>query len=242
MAYGFSPLSPALGVKVQHAVHELDLAVEAILPAFNRYHGAQAVGSASDLYVCRPTARTYQIVDRQVAKAAANLYTHGPQSVEGTTAVLPDFSAPVAELDLAADPGSWLLRALLGINTDRLSLLVPNGHPDIVDEASQAALRELVAAKYTLRLRRSTPDPRHAVVEAVAVPAEAGGLPHWLLTHAHGKLANVMRDGLLHLGLAATKNEARALVPASRWSAARLIDLPRFAVADLLARAALSPS
>lgn len=38
------PLAPALGVEVQRAVHDLELAVEAILPAFNRYDGAQAVG------------------------------------------------------------------------------------------------------------------------------------------------------------------------------------------------------
>ena len=56
MAYGFSPLAPALGVKVQRAVHELDLAVEAILPAFNRYEGAQAIGSGP-WQLCKTTLR-----------------------------------------------------------------------------------------------------------------------------------------------------------------------------------------
>jgi hypothetical protein len=233
MAYGFSPLTPALGVKVQRSVHELDLAIEAILPAFNRYHGAQAIGSASDLYVCRPTPRTFQIVDRQLAKAAANLYTHGTQSVEARAATLPDFATPTGELDLSADPGPWLLRALLGINADRLEILVPNRHPDIADEISQKSLRALLAAKYTLRFRRSTPDPHHAIVEATATPDD-GALPHWLLTHAHGKLANVLRDGLVHTHAATTKNEARALIPPSRWLAARFIDVPRYAIHDML--------
>ncbi|MFD0575450.1 bis-aminopropyl spermidine synthase family protein [Dactylosporangium darangshiense] len=72
MAYGFSPLTPALGLKVQRAVLDLDLVIEAMLPAFNRYHGAQAVGSASDLYVCRPTPQTWQVLDRRLDRLAGS--------------------------------------------------------------------------------------------------------------------------------------------------------------------------
>ncbi|GAA2627379.1 bis-aminopropyl spermidine synthase family protein [Dactylosporangium fulvum] len=253
MAYGFSPLTPALGLKVQRAVLELDLVTEAILPAFNRYHGAQAVGSASDLYVCRPTPDTWRALDRRLAKASINIYTHGGQSLEGRPggALLPGALTPAdvfgggpvavrsgaAAADLTGDPGPWLLRALLAVNAERLTLLVPNRHPDLADAASQAALREVAGAKYTLRYRRSTPDPDHAIVEAAATGA--GDAAAWLLTHAHGKLGNVVRESLIRgSGGTLTKNEARAeaarLMDRPAWLDARLLDLPRPAVLRLV--------
>ncbi|MEV0565142.1 bis-aminopropyl spermidine synthase family protein [Dactylosporangium sp. NPDC050588] len=243
MAYGFSPLTPALGVKVQRAVLDLDLAVEAILPAFNRYHGAQAVGSASDLYVCRPTARTWQVLEKRLSGAAVNMYTHGEHSLEGEAVgrgpaellAGPVHSVP-DQVDLTGDPGPWLLRVLLALNASSLSLQVPNKSPDLIDAKSQASLRAVVAAKYTLRYRRSTPSPRLAIVEAAAVRDGSRTAVGWLLGHAHGKLGNVLREGLVREhGL--TKNEARAkvaeLVPPA-WLEARLLDLPRYAIAALV--------
>ncbi|OLF14616.1 bis-aminopropyl spermidine synthase family protein [Actinophytocola xanthii] len=288
MAYGFSPAHPALGMKVQHAVGELELVTEAILPAFNRYHGAQAVGSASDLYVCRPTARTRQVLDRRLERAAVRIYTHGAQSLEGAahtldpevaeavttiasdgappvlvgpgwprrdgasavelsrvlTAGLPAASARPATVavDLAEDPGPWLLRTLLAVNAERVAVLVPNNHPDLGNAAAQHALSDLLAAKYTLRLRRSTPTPAHAVVEARAVGAGSSPIAHHLLTRAHGRTGNVWREALVrHAGRALTKNEARAAVAAAvsrpAWLEVRLVDLPRHAVRGLLAEA-----
>ncbi|WP_238017165.1 bis-aminopropyl spermidine synthase family protein [Dactylosporangium sp. AC04546] len=246
MAYGFSPLTPALGLKVQRAVLDLDLAIEAVLPAFNRYHGAQAVGSASDLYVCRPTAGTWPALEKRLARTAVNIYTHGSQSLEGRTArspaelfgAGPAARAGQADVDLTGDPGPWLLRALLAVNAERLTLLVPNRHPDLADAAGQAALRELVAGKYALRYRRSTPDPQHAIVEASAEAGD-GGVAGWLLTHAHGKIGNVLREALVKdSGGTLTKNEARAaaagLVAHPAHLDARLLDLPRSAVRQLL--------
>lgn len=243
MAYGFSPLTPALGVKVQRAVLDLDLAVEAILPAFNRYHGAQAVGSASDLYVCRPTSRTWQVLEKRLSGAAVNMYTHGEHSLEGEAVgrgpaellAAPLRSVP-DQIDLTGDPGPWLLRVLLALNASSLSLQVPNKSPDLADAKSQASLRSVLAAKYTLRYRRSTPSPRLAIVEATAVQDGTRTAVGWLLAHAHGKLGNVLREGLVREhGM--TKNEARArvaeLVPPS-WLDARLLDLPRHAVTDLV--------
>jgi hypothetical protein len=57
-----------------------------------------------------------------------------------------------------------------------------------------------------------------------------------MLTHAHGKLGNVLREGLVREhGM--TKNEARAKVAelaAPSWHDARLLDLPRHAIAGLV--------
>jgi len=288
MAYGFSDRTPALGLKVQQSVQDLGLACEAVLPAVNRYVGAQAVGSASDVYVCRPTTRTWKVLDRAIENAV-NIYTHGPQSLEGT-APAPDPAAATAVtaalgrpatvavgdawavgsrvglgtllgkglppaatvrgvtagvVDLSADPGPWLLRTLLAANADRLALLVPNNHPDLASEAGQRDLAELVAAKYTLRFRRSTPGPEHAVVIAEAAPP--GGLDaprrlvRRLLDRAHGRIGNVWREGLTRANQL-TKNEARAAVRAATGRPelldAALIDMPRDQLRRILAELA----
>jgi N4-bis(aminopropyl)spermidine synthase len=93
MAYGYGETMPGLGAKVQAAVTDLHLVYEAVLPGFNRYQGAEALGGVSDLYVCRPTARTWPTLAAREARAArgdestgaANIYSQGGQSVEART-------------------------------------------------------------------------------------------------------------------------------------------------------------
>jgi hypothetical protein len=144
-------------------------------------------------------------------------------------------------VDLRADPGSWLLRVLLAVTTDRVAILVPNNHPDLVDEAAQGRLIGLVAAKYQLRLRRSTPGPRLAIVEARrAQPSDQAGLAtRAVLDRAYGKVANIWREALIESsGGTLTKNEARerirAEAPEPSTVDARLINLPRHRLVTLL--------
>ncbi|AXB45025.1 bis-aminopropyl spermidine synthase family protein [Amycolatopsis albispora] len=227
LAYGYSPRHPALGGQVQQELLRLGLTFEAILPDFHSYHGAQAIGAAADLYVCQPTARARK------QKAKQGIYTHGPQSVEATgsgAALLDrvreiadrpvvetpraDWSKPingeVLAFDLSGDPGPWLLRLLLATNASRVAVLVPNSHPDLVSASAQAALHALLDRKYQLKLLRSLPDNKHAVVVADLV--EAPAVP---LTRAHARLANVPGvDPALH--------------------PYRLIDLPRHTLETLL--------
>ncbi|MEV6640219.1 bis-aminopropyl spermidine synthase family protein [Amycolatopsis sp. NPDC051371] len=233
-AYGYSPRHPALGAQVQRSLATLGLTFEAILPDFNRYFGAQAIGSAADLYVCQPTAKAKKM---RGGKGKSAIYTHGPQSVEasGTKPALLEklkeiavsgglspetrpvdwsISGPEGDavaMDLSADPGPWLLRTLLGTNARRLALLVPNAHPDLADERSQTALSELIRGKYALRYLRSTPDNRHAVVVADAVENQDE-----VLTRAHARLANVS------LGVPEDLTDLR------------LVDVPRHRLPDLL--------
>ena len=233
-AYGYSPRHPALGAQVQRSLATLGLTFEAILPDFNRYFGAQAIGSAADLYVCQPTAKSKKM---RGGKGKSAIYTHGPQSVEasGTKPALLDklheiavadglslesrqvdwsISGPEGDavaMDLSADPGPWLLRTLLGTNARRLALLVPNSHPDLASEAAQTALTSLIGRKYALRFLRSTPDNRSAVVVADSVEH-----PDEILTRAHARLANVSLD-----------------VPADLQDL-RLVDVPRHRMPELL--------
>ncbi|QQQ80902.1 bis-aminopropyl spermidine synthase family protein [Saccharothrix sp. 6-C] len=264
LAYGFSDRTPALGLKVQQELQRLGLVFEAILPAFHRFDGAQAIGSAADLYVCRPTSR------RSVSPASAKtaIYTHGPQSVEatgpGSTALAalvdlaprpesspppkpraPGWADPIGKgaaslaVDLSGDPGPWLLRTLLACSPGRMAALVPNNHPNVSSAAGQQELRSLVDTRFALRFLRSTPDGKHCVVVADQVLAgtlDVGGLTvREVLTRAHGKLGNVWREALVTATRGAlTKREARERIGEHEDLELRLIDLPRHRIAELL--------
>lgn len=271
LAYGYSSLHPTLGAQVQRELLNQGLIFEAVLPAFHRYFGAQAIGSAADLYVCRATPAARKRGGAGKGKRArTGIYTHGPQSVEAASSPSPlrdaltdvaqqggrrldgevrgpDWTVPLAGLedatlayDLAPDPGPWLLRLLLARNTGRIALLVGNNHPDLVNAARQKELRELIAAKYQLRLLRSTPDNRHAVVVADRTPLDqldrSSRARNTVLGKAHGKLGNILRDALIErAGGEVTKNEAREQVAElvqrngirPHELDLRLIDLPR---------------
>ncbi|MCY4533046.1 MAG: bis-aminopropyl spermidine synthase family protein [Gammaproteobacteria bacterium] len=285
MAYGFSEMHPALGLKVQRAAASLHLTFDTILPGFNSYHGAQAVGSRSSIYVLRPTSRTWRAAYTK-GKSTTNIYTHGSQSIErepedvtpevetavtsaaasnersvrmvGTgwpskeatslKAVLlgQSGSASCVAVNLISDPGGWLFRLLLAVNATRLAILVSNNHPAITNEKAQKNLQALVASKYKLKLCRSTPNSRYAIVEADVI--EEGDLDlaervvRGILDRAHGKVQNTWRESVIRAAgttdKAVTKNEARELIEASGVAqevlASQLLTLPRDAMESLI--------
>ena len=90
LAYGYPDGAPALGLKVQAELSALELVYEAILPGFNAYDGAQAIGARAALYVLRPTKRSRRIAARRAPRHAQALYTRGRQAVEARAAALPE--------------------------------------------------------------------------------------------------------------------------------------------------------
>lgn len=200
LAYGFSDRAPALGLKVQQELLRLGLVFEAVLPDFDRYRGAQAVGSASSWYVCRPTLRRQRV--EHVTRRAVSIYTHGPQSVEATGGTDEETLRAVQDLaagperrpvgvrqvgwdrpvqavpggalavDASGDLGSWLLRVLLAVTAERVAVLVRDTHPCLGDADARKALQAVVGDRYRLRFLRGTPGPRHAVVLAEQVPPD----------------------------------------------------------------------
>ncbi|WP_436756846.1 bis-aminopropyl spermidine synthase family protein [Streptosporangium sp. V21-05] len=152
LAYGASERTPALALKVQQALSQLNLVNEAIYPGFNRYFGAEAIGSAADLYVLRPTTRTWPAAAARAEAAGTAIYTQGPQSVESA----PPSAAP------ATDPGDGFVP----------EVLVGDWPRDVLPKAPRARLATWLAKPYAS-------DPARV---AISVPAGLeAALPRLLL-------------------------------------------------------------
>ncbi|WP_242454573.1 bis-aminopropyl spermidine synthase family protein [Bailinhaonella thermotolerans] len=249
MAYGASERTPALALKVQNAFAELNLAIEAMWPDFNRYHGAEAIGSAADLYVLRPTAKTWPAVAARGDRVETRIYTHGPQSIEAGER--PEAWESAGEPDLLV--GDWPASVLPRLPRVRLSTWLAKPYKSDPRQVAVtlpaglgAALPRVLLATRADRVRvrvepRETPpglaalvSPVYSVrpvpggVEAVRLPRPAPGTAEEavrrVLDAAHGKLLNTWREALIALararGETLTKNEAKAAVlAAAPWAA-----------------------
>jgi hypothetical protein len=250
LAYGASDTTPALQLKVQAALGRLHLVNEAVWPDFNRYHGAPAIGSASDLYALRPTARTWKALDP--AQAVTHIYSRGPQAIEAADdAVHADPTVDSAELLVGEWPkgfapgtprvhlATWLAKPFNGKARDVAIALPPS--------ADTLPVRALLAARgERVRVLTATPLPRSlkpllttvyevktvaGEITAVRVPRPEG--PRAVLRHIldrpHVKIANAWREGLIaHTPGTLTKNDARARIQeAAPWLGdATPLDLP----------------
>jgi hypothetical protein len=262
LCYGHAERQPALGMKVQAVLHALHLLVEELRPGFNRYEGAQAIGSASALYVLRPLPATWRTIERD-PPAGDRIYTHGPMAVEAGERALPEVLArelpdpvPAAELwrlsarhaasrpehrprlpevaavDLAQAP-AVAPRLLLVHRGRRLRLALP--------AAAAAALvapdgwqGRLLGAAYRLRLVAR--EGALAVVEAERRDDAVTGaevLARQLVEHPAAAAASSLREGLIAAGAARTKNEARALLAPMAQLEARPADLPLHRLREL---------
>lgn len=175
VAYAFPPASPALGLKVQNALSDLALVYEAVLPDFNRYHGAQALGSRSSLYVLRATRRSKTLAHRVADRMTSAIYSRGRQSAETLPPVaLPNTWLDVLRhaheaslkdildgkvlkhsyvaVDLVPYHGNSLIHAVIGAGAPRVDVLVDNETHGLRDAVEQAETRKLLG---DVRIRRS---------------------------------------------------------------------------------------
>lgn len=94
VAYGYGD-HPRLGHKVQRRIVDLSIVFEAIYPRFNRYDGAPAIGSTSDLNVLRPTTHAKERITE--VEERKRIYTHGPQAVEASPRLSEDIASHLLE-------------------------------------------------------------------------------------------------------------------------------------------------
>ena len=80
LAYGYSTRALRPALSIQRGLIEEDLLIEAVLPQFNRYDGAPAIGMQADMTVARvvPSRRRWEPVSDVVEIA---VYSRGPNAV-----------------------------------------------------------------------------------------------------------------------------------------------------------------
>lgn len=169
LAYGFSPHQLTRGFRTQSALHELRLVLEAVLPRFSRFDGAEAVGAAASLYVCRPTRWTWPVLER-AGRGDPRIYTRGAAAAESAPPG-PD-EATLAALDAVAPPAAD--RLLIG---DGWPVAAPGRRVPLEDFLADPATARTVPALVCLAPHLGAALPAvllaaagRAVV-AVAVPA-----------------------------------------------------------------------
>ncbi|WP_043638794.1 bis-aminopropyl spermidine synthase family protein [Nonomuraea candida] len=238
LAYGASERTPMLALKVQQELTELNLAYEAIYPDFNRYFGAEAIGSAADLYILRPTTKTRPAVQSRLSRQATAIYTQGPQAVESAAGPRPEPVTGLAEALAGFDAellvGEWpkeLAQPRVKLATwlakpyaaapGRVAVALPPG--------LEAALPRLLLATRAGHVRVVAPDglppalPSAEVLSAVysLTPAGAGVLDAVRLPQPSGETDVVLRRILDngHAKLANTWREALIAVARAQGSA-----------------------
>ncbi|MGI5292337.1 bis-aminopropyl spermidine synthase family protein [Nonomuraea polychroma] len=213
LAYGASERTPMLAFKVQQALSELNLTYEAIYPDFNRYFGAEAIGSAADLYILRPTTKSRPAVTSRLSRLTTAIYTQGPQSVESPQNALsaphrghPGAPSPAPGLpaDFDADllVGDWpkdlpqprvklptWLAKPYAAAVERVAIAVPPG--------LEAALPRLLLATRAAHVRviGTGLQPLPDVLATVYTPSidDAGTLDAVRLPQPDGEAATVLR-------------------------------------------------
>ncbi|ADP82984.1 bis-aminopropyl spermidine synthase family protein [Pseudofrankia inefficax] len=187
LAYGFSDRTPTLGWKVQRALSDAGFVIEAMLPGFHAYDGAEAIGARADHYVCRPTPHTWRQLDRSTGPWAGQtaIYTRGRAALESAAAPVALAGPPVAILrDAAAEAAG-------GPDGAELRLVV-------VADALPAELAGAGHTRLATLLAKGLPaakGPRRVAVAADLTDDPGGWLPRLLLAaNADGVAALVRAD------------------------------------------------
>ncbi len=107
LAYGFASRQLARGFRTQAVLHELRLVLEALLPGFNRFDGAEAIGAASDLYVCRPTRFSWPVIERTTG-GDPRIYSRGTAATESAPAELPESVVDDVRAALGAEQPTYV--------------------------------------------------------------------------------------------------------------------------------------
>jgi len=82
MCYGYTDRSVEKGFKIQQIISSLGLIIQEKIRGYNKYYGAESIGSQSDLYVIQPTPK---VNIRQLDVARSQFYTGQRQTKSNHT-------------------------------------------------------------------------------------------------------------------------------------------------------------
>jgi hypothetical protein len=237
--YGYGERHLVRGVEVQGVLGDLRLAVEAVLPGFNRYRGAEAIGSRSSLWVCRPTTKTWNV--RALSSDDPRIYSRGKEARNAPNRIPAPGVDEAGSVNLHPHFGAVWPRAVLQAAPERMALIIPASSLSVPE-----TFRRLLGTVYDVEVVRPASGDEPAVLAVTRhgrPPADAAScvLAH-LVLHPGAKVVSAWREGLIaagrRAGMALTKNEARARIGAERLEPSlqrlRAWELPVSALGDLV--------
>jgi N4-bis(aminopropyl)spermidine synthase len=210
-------------LEVQSLLGDLRLALEAMLPGFNRYGGAEAIGARSDLYICRPAtgAKVGETARSQRSKnRSSRIYTRGPSAQEARDRALPE---PVSAAALSAVPDDPVLLVGQGWHDTAVALPdffrrvaawataarpgpfpfagtpVVNTYPDYGGAALRTLLLAAPERAVLIAPRRDVPaaDLLAVAYDLAAVPTGPGGDPAIVVATRHDREPADATDAVL---------------------------------------------
>lgn len=220
--YGTAERGAERMLDVQRLLVRLHLVLEALLPGFNRYHGAHAIGAASALWVVRPSKRTRPTVAAAGARPAdARIYSRGGASRESPAPELPP------EILAGVGPADWVdasdlmeaaiqlprhgprrrwpdamavdLGRFYGSSALRVLMAAPSGARLLVvgdaralAVARQGPAKRLVAARFATKT--VVEPPPVGLLSAIPVPTDELDDVAWVLRYLQEHHAAVLRN------------------------------------------------
>lgn len=189
IAYGHSRRRPDLGLAAQSEIARQNVVIDAMLPSFNRYTGAQAVGSSSDLYCLQPAPSAFRCGG---ATPLLGIYTQGAQSVESSGSSASSLAPLLERLSATGTVGvvspSSAAFSSIAVRIGLGKLLTDGVHPSVTSRADEILvdLRDdpgpwLSRAMLALNAPRSTfvIPARHETLARLM-----SGTPEWTLPRA----------------------------------------------------------
>ena len=236
--YGYGERHLVRGVEVQGVLGDLRLAVEAVLPGFNRYRGAEAIGSRSSLWVCRPTTKTWNV---RALSSDPRIYSRGKEATNSPLRIPALGVDEAGSVNLHPHFGAVWPRAVLQAAPERMAFIVPASSVRLPE-----AFGRLLDTVYDVEVAHpaSGDEPAVLIVNRHGrPPADAASfvLAH-LVLHPGAKVVSAWREGLIaagrRAGVALNKNEARARIDAECLEPSlqrlRAWELPVSALGDLV--------
>lgn len=239
--YGAGDRAAEEVLAVQERLAHLHLVLDALLPGFNRYRGAHAIGAASSLWVCRPTRRTRPAVGA-VAGGDARIYSRGRASRESAVPEMPREVRALVERDsaLPVDPVELIRSAtelphrrphrhwpatlvvdlgrFYGASMGRVLLATPAGSRLLVVGEGRALtalqggpVRRLVGARFTVEMLLEPTRDCPGVLSATPLAAGAGDETDLILRYLQDHQGARVRNAWREAIIAAASRQGRVV-------------------------------
>lgn len=136
LCYGHSMRNPEKAIEIQRIISDSGLVIESKLPDFNKYRGAESIGSCSSLYVCSTTKMSKVL---RVGQSTEEIYT----GQEVRTTPKPAEPSPISLYHVSKELAQAMLETVR-IKSDDVVLAIGSSLDILVRRLAESARQVLV--------------------------------------------------------------------------------------------------